>query len=74
MALELFKPFVMNRLILRGYAHNIRSAKRLAEQALPEVYDILEEVVKERPVLLIELQLCIDLGFKHFNQDLLMEE
>jgi len=52
MALELFKPFIMRRLIAQGLAHNIRSARRLVERARPEVYDILEEVVKERPVLL----------------------
>ena len=52
MALELFKPFVMRRLIEEGLAHNIKSARRLVERAKPEIYDILEEVVKERPVLL----------------------
>jgi DNA-directed RNA polymerase subunit beta' len=52
MALELFKPFVMRRLMQLGLAHNIRSARRLVERAKPEVYDMLEEVVKERPVLL----------------------
>jgi DNA-directed RNA polymerase subunit beta' len=52
MALELFKPFVMRRLIEQGLAHNIKSARRQVEKAKPEVYDILEEVVKERPVLL----------------------
>jgi len=52
MALELFKPFVMRRLIEQGLAHNIKSARRQVERAKPEVYDILEEVVKERPVLL----------------------
>ncbi len=52
LALELFKPFVMNRLIERGLAHNIKSARRLVERAKPEVYDILEEVAKQRPVLL----------------------
>ena len=52
MALELFKPFVMNRLVINGYAHNIKSAKRLAESARPEVWDILEDIVRERPVLL----------------------
>ena len=52
MALELFKPFIMHRLIAQGLAHNIRSSRRLVERAKPEVYDILEEVVKERPVLL----------------------
>jgi DNA-directed RNA polymerase subunit beta' len=52
MALELFKPFVMRRLIEQGLAHNIKSARRQVEKAKPEVYDILEEVVRERPVLL----------------------
>ncbi|MFC1873022.1 DNA-directed RNA polymerase subunit beta', partial [Chloroflexota bacterium] len=52
MALQLFKPFVMHRLVLRGLAPNVKSARRLVERAKPEVYDILEEVVKERPVLL----------------------
>ncbi|MDP2920061.1 MAG: DNA-directed RNA polymerase subunit beta' [Dehalococcoidia bacterium] len=52
MALELFKPFVMRRLIEQGLAHNIKSARRQVEKAKPEVYDILEEVVHERPVLL----------------------
>jgi len=51
-ALELFKPFVMHHLIEKGLAHNIKSARRLVERSKPEVYDILEEVVKERPVLL----------------------
>jgi DNA-directed RNA polymerase subunit beta' len=52
MALELFKPFIMSRLVEQGLAHNIKSARRLVERAKPEVYDILEEVAKERPVLL----------------------
>jgi len=51
-ALELFKPFVMRRLIEQGLAHNIKSARRQVEKAKPEVYDILEELVRERPVLL----------------------
>ncbi|MFC2051471.1 DNA-directed RNA polymerase subunit beta' [Chloroflexota bacterium] len=52
MALELFKPFVMHRLMEQDLAHNIKSARRLVERAKPEIYDILEEVAKERPVLL----------------------
>ncbi len=52
MALELFKPFVMRRLVAQGLAPNIKSARRLVERAKPEVYDILEEVIKDRPVLL----------------------
>ncbi|MBI4498923.1 MAG: DNA-directed RNA polymerase subunit beta' [Chloroflexi bacterium] len=52
MALELFKPFVMRRLIARGLAYNIRSAKRAVEQGKPEVWEILEEVVSDHPVIL----------------------
>jgi DNA-directed RNA polymerase subunit beta' len=52
MALELFKPFIMRRLIEQGYAHNIKSARRQVEKARPEVWDILAEVIKEHPVLL----------------------
>ncbi|MDO9066345.1 MAG: DNA-directed RNA polymerase subunit beta', partial [Chloroflexota bacterium] len=52
MALELFKPFVMRHLVAQGLAQNIKSARRQVERAKPEVYDILEQVVKERPVLL----------------------
>ena len=67
MALELFKPFVMNRLVVRGYAHNIKSAKRLAERARPEVWDILEQVVKERPVLLNRAPTLHRLGIQAFQ-------
>jgi len=52
MALELFKPFLMYRLVQQGIATNIKSAKRMVERARPEIWGILEEVVKERPVLL----------------------
>ena len=52
MALELFKPFIMHELVARGLAHNIKSAKRVVERARPEVWDVLEDVVKQRPVLL----------------------
>jgi len=52
MALELFKPFVMHRLVVDGLASNIKSARRLVERAKPEVFDVLEEVVKDRPVML----------------------
>jgi len=52
MAIELFKPFVMRRLMEDGLAHNIKSARRLVDRHKPEVYDILEEIIKERPVLL----------------------
>ncbi len=72
MALELFKPFVMNRLVMKGYAHNIKSAKRLAERAKPEVWDILEEVVKGRPVLLNRAPTLHRLGIQAF-QPILIE-
>src|SRR5918998_4552157 len=52
MALELFKPFVMRQLVEKGFAHNIKSAKRIVERVRPEVWDILEEVIREHPVLL----------------------
>ncbi len=52
MALELYKPFVMRRLVTLAYAHNIKSAKRMVDREAQEVWDVLEDVVKERPVLL----------------------
>ena len=67
MALELFKPFVMNRLVMKGYAHNIKSAKRMAERIRPEVWDILEEVVQERPVLLNRAPTLHRLGIQAFE-------
>ena len=67
MALELFKPFVMNRLVINGYAHNIKSAKRLAETERPEVWDILERVVQDRPVLLNRAPTLHRLGIQAFQ-------
>ncbi len=67
MALELFKPFVMNRLVMKGYAHNIKSAKRMAERIRPEVWDILEEVVADRPVLLNRAPTLHRLGIQAFE-------
>ncbi len=67
MALELFKPFVMNRLVMKGYAHNIKSAKRIAERVRPEVWDILEEVVQNRPVLLNRAPTLHRLGIQAFE-------
>ena len=52
MALELFKPFIMKELVAQGYAHNIKNAKRMVEKVKPEVWDVLEEVIKEHPVIL----------------------
>lgn len=67
MALELFKPFVMHKLVVNGYAHNIKSAKRMAERALPEVWDILEEVIEDRPVLLNRAPTLHRLGIQAFE-------
>tara|TARA_B110000014_G_scaffold260217_1_gene249537 strand:- start:1066 stop:4569 length:3504 start_codon:yes stop_codon:yes gene_type:complete len=67
MALELFKPFVMNQLVVKGYAHNIKSAKRMAERVRPEVWDILENVIKDRPVLLNRAPTLHRLGIQAFK-------
>jgi DNA-directed RNA polymerase subunit beta' len=67
MALELFKPFVMHRLVTLGLAQNIKSAKRIEEQGRPEVWDILEEVIKERPVLLNRAPTLHRLGLQAFE-------
>ncbi len=67
MALELFKPFVMNRLVLEGHAHNIKSAKRMVERVRPEVWDILEDVIKDRPVLLNRAPTLHRLGIQAFQ-------
>ena len=67
MALELFKPFVMNSLVMNGYAHNIKSAKRLAEKGTPEVWDILEGIIEQRPVLLNRAPTLHRLGIQAFK-------
>ncbi len=67
MALELFKPFVMNRLILEGRVHNIKSAKRMVERVRPEVWDILEDVIATRPVLLNRAPTLHRLGIQAFQ-------
>ena len=67
MALELFKPFVMNSLVMNGYAHNIKSAKRLAEKGTPEVWDILEGIIANRPVLLNRAPTLHRLGIQAFK-------
>jgi DNA-directed RNA polymerase subunit beta' len=67
MALELFKPFVIHRLVALGLAQNIKSAKRIEEQGRPEVWDILEEVIKERPVLLNRAPTLHRLGLQAFE-------
>jgi DNA-directed RNA polymerase subunit beta' len=67
MALELFKPFVMNRLVLEGHAHNVKSAKRMVENGREEVWDILEEVISGRPVLLNRAPTLHRLGIQAFQ-------
>ena len=67
MALELFKPFIMHELVARGLAHNIKSAKRVVERARPEVWDVLEDVVRQRPVLLNRAPTLHRLGIQAFE-------
>ena len=67
MALELFKPFVMRRLVEYNYAHNIKSAKRMVDRQSPEVWDVLEEISHERPVLLNRAPTLHRLGIQAFE-------
>ena len=67
MALELFKPFVMKKLTEKGYAHNIKSAKRMVERVRPEVWDVLEGVIKDHPVLLNRAPTLHRLGIQAFE-------
>jgi len=67
MALELFKPFVMKRLVELGHAQNIKSAKRMVERVRPEVWDVLEEVIREHPVLLNRAPTLHRLGIQAFE-------
>lgn len=67
MALELFKPFVMKKLVNDGLAHNIKSAKRMVERVRGEVWDVLEEVIKEHPVLLNRAPTLHRLGIQAFE-------
>ena len=66
MALELFKPFVMRQLVEKGLAHNIKSAKRLVERVVPVVWDVLEEVITDHPVLLNRAPTLHRLGIQAF--------
>jgi len=72
MALELFKPFVMKKLVQDGVAHNIKSAKRMVERVMPEVWDVLEEVISDHPVLLNRAPTLHRLGIQAF-QPILVE-
>ena len=67
MALELFKPFVMKKLVKDGLAHNIKSAKRMVERVRPEVWDVLEDVIAEHPVLLNRAPTLHRLGIQAFE-------
>jgi len=67
MALELFKPFVMKRLVDLEFAQNIKSAKRMVERSRPQVWDVLEEVIKEHPVLLNRAPTLHRLGIQAFE-------
>ncbi|MFZ2512167.1 MAG: DNA-directed RNA polymerase subunit beta', partial [Gordonia sp. (in: high G+C Gram-positive bacteria)] len=70
MALELFKPFVMKRLVDLGQAQNIKSAKRMVERQRPQVWDVLEEVITEHPVLLNRAPTLHRLGIQAFEPQL----
>ena len=67
MAVELFKPFVMKELVGRGIAHNIKNAKRMVERLRPEVWDILDDVIKDHPVLLNRAPTLHRLGIQAFE-------
>ena len=67
MAIELFKPFVMRELVSRGLAHNIKSAKRMVEKLNPEVWGILEEFIKDHPVMLNRAPTLHRLGIQAFE-------
>ena len=67
MAIELFKPFVMKELVGRGIAHNIKNAKRMVEKLRPEVWDILEEVITDHPVMLNRAPTLHRLGIQAFE-------
>jgi len=67
MALELFKPFVMKGLVDRGFAHNIKNAKRMIERFKPEIWEVLEEIIKGHPVLLNRAPTLHRLGIQAFE-------
>ncbi len=71
MALELYRPFVISRLVQSGYANNVKGAKRFIERNRPEVWEVLEEVIKERPVLLNRAPTLHRLGIQAFEPTLI---
>jgi DNA-directed RNA polymerase subunit beta' len=70
MALELYRPFVISRLVRQNYASNVKGAKRIIEREKPEVWEVLEEVIKERPVLLNRAPTLHRLGIQAFEPQL----
>ncbi len=70
MALELYRPFVISRLVSHGYASNVKGAKRIIEREKPEVWEVLEEVIKDRPVLLNRAPTLHRLGIQAFEPQL----
>ena len=70
MAIELFKPFVMKELVQNGTAHNIKNAKKMVERLQPEVWDVLEDVIKEHPVMLNRAPTLHRLGIQAFEPSL----
>ncbi len=71
MALELFKPFVMKRLVEKNYAQNVKAAKRKVERQRPEVWDVLDDVIREHPVLLNRAPTLHRLGIQAFEPQLI---
>lgn len=67
MALELFKPFIMKELVERGFAHNVKNAKKMVDKVRPEVWDVLEEVIREHPVMLNRAPTLHRLGIQAFE-------
>ena len=70
MALELFKPFIMNELVKEKFAQNIKSAKKMVERVNPKVWDVLEKVIKDHPVLLNRAPTLHRLGIQAFEPSL----
>ena len=67
MAIELFKPFVMKELVANGTSHNIKNAKKMVEKLEPAVWDVLEDVIKEHPVMLNRAPTLHRLGIQAFE-------
>jgi len=68
MALELFKPFIYSRLDAKGLSATVKQAKKLVEKEKPEVWDILDEVIREHPIMLNRRRLCTVLAFRPSNR------